>query len=304
MIFKHMIPSDFAAYKPYFSGQRYPLCGYALSSIIAWSNEEYQPFGAFHDDALIVAAEFATEREHRHLILPISPEKEYQPQELSGLANELGYDKYWFIPEGYIERHGRESIERWFTIEAHEEYDDYVFNTEDLAGLKGNRYSKKRNLINQFEREYGAEGRVKVEPMGPEVAEECLAFLEKWCEERDGCDGGANTDLACEKQAAITTIENLDRMELKGILVRLDNVVSAFGISSALTRDTATLQYEKAFSGVKGLYQFLDRECAGRLFEGFTYINKESDMGLPGIAKSKRSYYPVKMVKAYKLIVK
>ena len=81
-----------------------------------------------------------------------------------------------------------------------------------------------------------------------------------------------NSDLACEKQAAINTIENLEQMDLKGILVRLDGVVSAFGISAPLTQDMATLQYEKAFSNVKGLYQYLDRECARRLFEGFTYI--------------------------------
>ncbi len=299
-----MVPSDFAAYTPYFNAQQYTLCGYALSSIIAWSNEEYQPFGAVVDDALIVAAEFATERENRHLILPISLKREYGPGELFDLAGELGYQTFWFVPESYIERHGNEELSRYFSIVPHEAYDDYVFRTEDLAFLKGNKYSKKRNLINQFEREFDAAGRVWVEKMGPAVVDECLEFLEQWCEERDGCDGAVNTDLACEKQAAITTIQNLEQMELKGILVRLDGVVSAFGISSALTQDMATLQYEKAFSNIKGLYQYLDRECARRLFEGFTYINKESDMGIPGIAKSKRSYYPAMMVKAYKLVVK
>lgn len=303
MNFKHMVPPDFAAYKPYFKAQQYRLCGYALSSIIAWSNEEYQPFGAFADDALIVAAEFATEREHRHLILPISPKREYGPRELFELAQELGYQTFWFVPEDYIERHGRDELARYFSIVPHEDYSDYVFMTEDLASLKGNKYSKKRNLIHQFEREFAAEGRVQVEAMVPSVADECLVFLEQWCAERDGCDGAVNSDLACEKQAAITTIENLEQMDLKGILVRLDGVVSAFGISAALTQDMATLQYEKAFSNVKGLYQYLDRECARRLFEGFSYINKESDMGMPGIAKSKRSYQPVMMVKAYKLVV-
>ena len=231
MDFKHMVPSDFAAYKPYFSGQRYKLCGYALSSIIAWSNEEYQPFGAVADDALIVAAEFATEREHRHLILPVAPDREYSPRELYELSLELGYSTIWFVPESYIERQGREELTRYFSIVPHEAYDDFVFRTEDLAFLKGNKYSKKRNLINQFEREFVAPGRVQVEAMGPVVADECLEFLEKWCEERDGCDGEKNSDLACEKRAAITTIENLERMALKGILVRIDNVVSAFGIS-------------------------------------------------------------------------
>ena len=304
MDFKHMVPPDYAAYKPYFKKQRYTLCGYALSSIIAWSNEEYQPFGMVRDGALIVAAEFSTERQHRHLILPISPQREYEPRELFELAGELGYDTYWFVPEAYIQRHGSEKLERYFDIQAHDSYSDYVFETKALASLKGNKYSKKRNLINQFEREFVAGGRVRVEPMGPGLVRESLEFLEAWCEERDGCDGAVDSDLACEKRAAINSIENLNQMELKGLVVRLDGKVSAFGVSAALTEEMATLQYEKAFTGVKGLYQYLDRECARRLFDGFTYINKESDMGIPGIAKSKRSYYPVKMVPAYKLVVK
>jgi len=34
------------------------------------------------------------------------------------------------------------------------------------------------------------------------------------------------------------------------------------------------------------------------------YINKESDMGVPGLIQAKRSYYPVMMIKSYKLTLK
>ena len=64
------------------------------------------------------------------------------------------------------------------------------------------------------------------------------------------------------------------------------------------------LHFEKALSNIKGLYQYFDSECAKRLFKGYKYINKESDMGDPGLAKSKKSYHPVMIVKSYKLIIK
>jgi hypothetical protein len=64
------------------------------------------------------------------------------------------------------------------------------------------------------------------------------------------------------------------------------------------------LNYEKAFSNVKGLYQFLDNQCAKQLFAGYRYINKESDMSLPNLARMKRSYHPVLRVKSYQLTLK
>ena len=80
--------------------------------------------------------------------------------------------------------------------------------------------------------------------------------------------------------------------------------MNAFGISAPLTRDMATLQYEKAFSSIKGLYQYFDNACARMLFNGYTYLNKESDMGIPGLAKAKRSYHPEKIVESVRLTLK
>ena len=88
------------------------------------------------------------------------------------------------------------------------------------------------------------------------------------------------------------------------ILVRIDDAVSAIGIGSRLNRTTATLNFEKALSGIKGLYQFLDNECAKRLFNEFQYINKESDMNLPNLAESKQSYNPILRVKSFALTLR
>ncbi len=59
------------------------------------------------------------------------------------------------------------------------------------------------------------------------------------------------------------------------------------------------LCFEKADADIEGIYQFLDNECAKRLFSGYRFINKESDMGKPGLTKSKQSYHPVEIIKSY-----
>lgn len=303
MGFKKITPEDYPFLKRFFKNQRYELCAYSLASILAWSNESYQPYAAVKGDCLIICAEFTFRPENRHLILPVSPVRSHSPEELQDIALNLGFDCYRFIPQGYIEEHGRHLIESFFDLEEQTEYADYIYLTADIAGLKGNKYSKKRNLINQFKRHYVDKSRVRIETISPAVAAECIDFLEKWCAEHN-CEMDQDEDLACEKQAAISTIENIRPLEVSGILLRVDGVVSAFGIASHLTDSMGVLHFEKAFTGIKGLYQFFDNACAKRLFKGYKYLNKESDMNIPGLAKAKKSYYPVKMVKSYKLTVK
>jgi hypothetical protein len=303
MNLKKITLEDYPKYKPYFENQRYHLCCYNLSTIIAWQNDNYQPFGTVVNNTLVVGSEFAQTARYRHLILPISPTSTYTPEDLVRLARRAGHDAFWFVPQCYIDIHGLPAVKRWFHIQHHNEFDDYIYQRDDLAHLKGNRYAKKRNLIHQFERAYLNGGRISVEPITPDSVGECLDFLERWCAER-ACALEANEDLACERIAAINTLSNLKPLEGRGLQLRIDERVHAFAVASHLTDDMGTLQFQKANAKIKGLYQYFDRECARRLFTGYSYINKESDMGQPGLAKAKQSYHPVMKITAYKLILR
>ncbi len=295
--------SDYESLKPYFENQNYNLCVYALPSILAWTSSCYQPYGVVKDGALVVCARFS-KPEYNHIILPIMPDdRDYSPEYLADLLREVGFDALWFIPEDYIARHGRENIEKLFNLEEQSGYHDYVYLTEDLAGLKGNRFSKKRNLVNQFEKTYmNGHNRVTIEEMTSATSSASLDFLDEWCEVND-CDANED-DLSCERIAAMNTIEHIDYFDVKGIQLRLDGKVAALGIAAPLTADMGVLHFEKAFADVKGLYQYFDRECARRLFSEFKYINKENDMDIPGLAHAKKSYHPVMIGKSYKLMLK
>ena len=103
---------------------------------------------------------------------------------------------------------------------------------------------------------------------------------------------------------AVCALEHMGLLKLKGIILRIDGEVNAFGVAAFPRDDMGSLHFEKADAGIKGLYQYFDRECARRLFHGYTYINKESDMGIPGLAKAKLSYHPAMRVKSYKLTLR
>lgn len=305
MKFKPIKPSDYPRLKQFFDHQKYDICEYSLDSISVWSNSEYQLFHAVWDETLIICAEFKINQQNRHLMLPVSPTRSFTPKELYDLAQHLKFENFWFVPESYLHQHGIAQVKSYFSLAEQKKYHDYVYLTGDLAQLKGNKYSKKRNLIKQFERKYLDKGRVKTEGITSVFAPECIEFLEKWCKEREcDLDKEDNLELACEKEAAINALENIDILGANGLLLRIDDVVSAFGIAARLTETMGALHFEKAYADVKGLYQYFDNLCAKHLFKEYQYINKESDMGIPGIAKAKRSYHPVKMIKSYKLTVK
>jgi uncharacterized protein len=303
MNFKSVSVSDYPILKPFFSENPYRLSVYSPASIIAWSYKTFHVDYAIEDGELFIAGQNKDHPENRHLILPLSQQNAYTPAKLYDIAGKTGFDRYWYVPGDYLETLDRSQLEALFVPEEQKEFEDYVYLTEDLIHLKGNKFSKKRNLIHQFSREYLLKDRVRIEEIIPGDVEECLQFLEIWCEQHD-CDADPDGNLACEKNAAITTLRNLAQFESKGIQIRVDGKVCAFGIGSRLSRTTATLNFEKADSGIKGLYQFLDNECAKRLFGGFVYINKESDMNIPALAESKLSYNPVLRIKSYVLTLR
>ena len=166
--------------------------------------------------------------------------------------------------------------------------------------LKGNKYSKKRNLIHQFERDCLAKKTVTVESMTETSKDECIDFLDTWCAERD-CNMDTDENLACEREALIHTMENMELMEVRGLMLRIDGNLAAFGMASFLTQEMGVLHYEKALSSIKGLYQYFDNVCAKQLLNDYKFTNKENDMGLPGLKKSKKSYHPAMIVRSYEL---
>lgn len=299
MEFNQLTPKDYPALSRFFIRQDSKLCLYSLPSLIAWTSDLCRTRYAIEGDTLYICNLFPDRPHRNHLVMPVSPDRSHPPAELYALVSRLGFGSVRFIPETWVERHGLETVTQYFTISEQAEYEDYVYLTEDLATLKGKRFSKKRNLVSQFRREYmnGGGDRVAVRPMTPADDDECLAFLDLWCEER-ACDVDQDKDLACERDAILKSVRHIDLFGMKSLLLTIDGKAAAFAIASRLTDDMGALHFEKALSRVKGLYQYFDSECARRLFADYKYINKESDMDLPGLAKSKRSYYPVERIKS------
>lgn len=175
---------------------------------------------------------------------------------------------------------------------------DYVYLTEDLVTLRGKKFDGKRNLIKKFEKNYRAELRPLTEA---EVAG-CLDLVERWeassPEENRVMDEKGRAASLAIKEALI----NLETLGLCGLVAIIGGRVEGFCLGEKLNSVTAVVHVELASREISGLHQFLNRECASRVWQEFKYINREQDAGLPGLRKAKLSYHPAFLVKKYDIL--
>lgn len=302
-MFKPLRAEDYPLLKGRFDIHGWSLCEYSLSSIIAWNRCIYDVHYRLEGDLLFISEIEIDRPGNKRLLLPLtSPFRCPLPAELAGWAARLGYRQYYYAPEDYLASAGRDRIEKFFSIKEQPGCMDYVYNASDLAGLKGHKYSKKRNLLSQFTKQVCSARRVRAEALTAQNAPRCAALLDQWAADPET---GARLDmLNCERKAILNALTHFSTLEMRGVLVSIDDKTAGFAFGGRLSKDVFVLNFEKALDSVKGLYQFLDRELAVSLGNDYAFINKESDLGKPGLAKAKESYYPCKKVKSFILTLK
>jgi uncharacterized protein len=179
-------------------------------------------------------------------------------------------------------------------IEPAREHFDYVYRRNDLVALGGNRYRSKRNHINQLLRSHS----FVYEALGRNHINDCLMLQEKWCLLRR-CEDDLN--LLSEWEAVREILHHYNALELKGGVVLVDNKVMAFTIGELLNDETAVVHIEKADPDIPGLYQIVNQQFCEKEWENVSYINREQDLGLPGLREAKLSYYPHHFVEKYRI---
>ena len=177
-------------------------------------------------------------------------------------------------------------------LDEHRDYFDYVYLTKDLVELSGSSYSKIRNRLNKFKKSY----QYSVEKITEENVGEVKEFLKRWCLWRD-CE--SDTILENEKKAIILSINNHFELGLSGIIIRIDDAIESIAVFQGMNKDTALVHYEKGSPDFDGIYKAINQETAKILQDDFMFVNRESDMGIKGLRKAKKSYRPHHMIKLY-----
>jgi uncharacterized protein len=173
---------------------------------------------------------------------------------------------------------------------------DYVYYARALVESKGRAYNSKKNHINFFERNYP---NYEYRPITDDVLPSCIDMALQW-HDANKCQ---DIMLEFEKDAIAEALNNFDYLSLQGGVILLDGKVEAFAFGEYLNEDTAVIHIEKGNPAIRGIYQIINREFCRNAWMTCTYINREEDMGIPGLREAKQSYRPIKMVEKYDIIL-
>lgn len=210
-------------------------------------------------DALLQLEEDSWQHGHPLLMLGVTPVSK-------DLLEEAFPGKFTYIPE--------------------RDYFDYIYLREDLATLKGKKFQAKRNHVNKFKKQYVYE----YVPLTSELIPECLELEAKWYKaNRTDAD---QEELREERQSMIFALQHFKELDLMGGAIRIDNQLVAFTFGSPINQDTFGVHVEKADTHYDGAYSIINQEFASRIPEQYLYINREEDLGIPGLRQAKLSYNP------------
>lgn len=93
--------------------------------------------------------------------------------------------------------------------------------------------------------------------------------------------------------------DNWEALGLKGGAIKLFGRIEAFSIGELLNERIALIHIEKANPEIRGLYQAINNEFVRHEFSDTEFINREEDMGMPGLRQAKESYNPHHFAEKY-----
>lgn len=175
---------------------------------------------------------------------------------------------------------------------------DYIYDGESLRTLAGKKNQKKRNHLNYFLKEF--EGRYEYKLLNEENFKECLQLLKEWTlkkEENDELDEGIDDEYIGIKKIFNDYELLKDKLKIAGVYV--DNKLEAFTIGELINPNMALVHIEKANPNIRGLYPYINQQFILNEFSEVEFVNREEDLGIPGLRKAKLSYHPVRFVEKY-----
>lgn len=167
---------------------------------------------------------------------------------------------------------------------------DYIYNASDLTELKGKRYHGKRNHLKKL-----PENCIYT-PLTTSDHNDCLAFA---ADSYNAAHGYDDRSQVCEQYAIDAFFRYFTELDLCGGVLRLDGKIAAFTIGERITSDTLDIHIEKALGSTEWAYPAINCFFARENTDGLLYINREEDLGIEGLRRSKRSYHPAFMLKKY-----
>lgn len=179
-----------------------------------------------------------------------------------------------------------------FKFVADRDYFDYVYRTSDLADLPGTKFGKIRNRLNKFIKNYT----YTIEDISKKNMDEVHEFLKRWCLWKD-C--ASDELLENERKAIVYSMTHFFDFNLSGIALRIKDTIEAIAVFEQMNPDAVVVHFEKGSPDYDGIYKAINMETAQRVRQHVPFIDREEDLGIPGLRQAKLSYQPDHFIELY-----
>ena len=260
---------------------------YTFTNLFVWRERESVLVSRIGETVLIKRWNIES---NRFLLLPPIGNKEITDV-IGALSSTL--EKKDLPPIYGLDARQGESLKKiGFTVKEMRDSWDYVYLIRDLIDLPGEKYYVKRKNIKRCLQDYKPEYR----SIAGEFIGQCVNLETTWCNLRN-CS--ADPSLEAENRAIKELFLHFSDLNVLGGVILIDGSVEAFTIGEKLNKDTAVIHFEKANPNIPGLYQVINQWFCSQALHEFKYINREQDLGIPGLRQAKMSYHPAFFIEKF-----
>lgn len=171
---------------------------------------------------------------------------------------------------------------------------DYIYTVEELTQLRGKKLQAKRNHCNRFAADYPD---WYTQPVTRENMYLCRELSQSWYEFHEETDA-----VSREKVALNRAFDHFETLGMDGLIL-FDGVRPVgFSMGVRMHEQYYDVNFEKAYAGIQGAYAMINREFSKYVSEKYpelVYLNREDDMGEPGLRRAKESYQPTQLLEKF-----
>ncbi|MBK8236202.1 MAG: DUF2156 domain-containing protein [Deltaproteobacteria bacterium] len=285
LAFSPLALPDRAVVQGFFDRARHPLCEYSFGALFPWQPVFGTSWAIFADRWLLVR--YVVDEEER-FVCPVGRDADVRPVVdacLELLRRRGGAARIDYVPARVAEALRRAG----YTLVDDRDNADHVYAREDLAELPGRRHHGKRNHVAAFMRA----GEHRFEPLGAANWHDAMALAERACGDLHAPDA----------VALVRALEHHERLGFTSRLLRGHRGLPiGVALGEPLGAETFVVHFELADRSYPGAYQALGQLYAREIPTQFRFVNREQDMGAPGLRRAKLSYRPLRMEPSFSVL--
>ena len=288
--FKPLTMEDNTILDKYLKPYTFKTCEYSFTNLFIWRKGCDIKYTIYKDVLIILKKDF---NNNYHFMQPIGYSKENLKEIIEILIEYKEENNFLYLFKD-LEANFIEDFKEIYpdSFEISEDIDnfDYIYESSKLITLSGKKLHGKKNHYNNFVKN----NEYKAAPINGGNICECILTAREWVYKNN-----SKGYLLYELEAIEELLKNRCNLRFDSMAVYVDNKLSAFTIGEKINDYMAIIHIEKAEPDINGLYAFINKTFIETYYSEIPFINREQDLGIEGLRRAKKTYYPFKLEPKY-----